>query len=489
MEIHLDAPQAGRRTRGPAVPARRTGIYPPAITFLGGAGGVTGSRFLVEHGGSRVLVDAGLFQGLKALRLRNRDPFPVDPASIDAVLLTHAHLDHVGYLPALINAGFAGPVLATRSTGELAAIVLADAGRLQEEEADYANRKGFSRHHPAVPLFTEEDGRRAAERFSVVEFGKTIGVAPEIHGTFQPAGHILGSAGVTLRLDGRTTRRVFVSGDVGRPHHPILKPPWPIPPAEVVLIESTYGDRTHESEEEAIDRLADIVCRTAARGGVVVIPSFAVDRTEVVLLALRRLTAAGRIPTIPVYVDSPMALAVLRAYRRAVADGDPEVALGPGAGDPFDPGWLEEVPDAEESRALHGVRYPAVIISASGMATGGRVLHHLANRLPDHRNTVILVGFQAEGTRGRLLGDGARSLKMLGRYVHVRAEIQTIDSFSVHADAGELVAWAGTAAHPPEMAFVVHGDPAASEALRGRLEAELGWPAVVPKDGERVRVD
>lgn len=462
----------------------------PILSFLGGVGTVTGSRFLLEAGGARILVDAGLFQGMKELRLRNRAPFPVDPSTIDAVIVSHAHLDHVGYLPVLVEGGFSGPVLATPGTAELAAIVLADSARLQEEEAEYANRRGFSKHSPALPLYTEESARRALRQFRPVHYDQPIQAAPGVELRLRPAGHILGSATVTLSLDGPTSRTLFFSGDVGRPHHPLLRPPGPPPPADVVVVESTYGDRRHEDETRALDRLAQAVIKTATRGGVVVIPAFAVDRTEVILMALRRLTREGRIPALPVYADSPMALDVLGVYRRAIADHDPEVRadLGAGEEDPFDPGKLEEVRSPQESRLLHDVRYPAIILSASGMVTGGRVLHHLAHRLPDHRNTVVLTGYQAEGSRGRQLADGARAVKMLGRYVPVRADVVQIDAFSVHADADELLAWLRPMPDP-DVAFVVHGTPAASQAFRRRLASKRGWTVVVPSPGERVRVD
>jgi metallo-beta-lactamase family protein len=461
-----------------------------SLSFLGATGTVTGSRFLVETADARVLVDCGMFQGLRHLRDRNWAPFPVEPDTVDAVVLTHAHLDHSGYLPALVRDGFRGPILSTAQTAALAKIVMVDSGHLQEEEAEYANAKGFSKHRPARPLYTEEDALRAAERFRHVPFDTAREVAEGVAVTLRTAGHILGSATATLAVTGRVDRTLFVSGDVGRPNHPILRPPAPPPEADVMLVESTYGDRTHEPVDEAEERLAAVVSRTAARGGTVVIPSFAVDRTEVVLLALRRLVAARRIPSLPVYVDSPMALEVLRVYRRAMASGDPEIRPDTNAGgDPFDPGSLHELRTPEESRRLNDIDYPSIIISASGMATGGRVLHHLCRCLPDNRCAVVLPGFQAEGTRGRMLADGARTIKMLGRYVPVRAEVVVADAFSVHADGNEIVEWLRRGPKPPDTAFVVHGEPHAGSALATRLEDELGWHAVVPVPGERVRLD
>lgn len=456
---------------------------------MGAAGTVTGSRFLIDAGETRVLVDCGMFQGPKALRLRNWEPFPVDPASIDAVVITHAHLDHVGYLPALVRDGFPGSVWGTARTAELAAVVMADSGRLQEEEAAYANRKRFSKHHPALPLYTEDDAMLAATRFRPAQLDDEITIADGVHLRLTTAGHILGSASVTLRLDD-PARTIFFSGDVGRPRHPILRPPVAPPAADVIVTESTYGDRDHEDESIALERLADVVTRTAGRGGVIVIPAFAVDRTEVVLLTLARLANEGRIPRLPIYADSPMALAVLDVYRNAIEAGDGDVALGPSRRDPFDEaGELHEAPTPADSIALNDLDYPSVILSASGMATGGRVLHHLAQRLPDPRNAVVLVGFQSEGTRGADMAAGARAVKLLGRYVPVRAEVAVVDAFSVHADAGELVSWLATAPSAPDTAFVVHGEPSASETLRRRLEDELDWVAIAPRQGERVRID
>jgi metallo-beta-lactamase family protein len=460
----------------------------PVLTFLGGTGTVTGSRFLVDDGDARVLVDCGLFQGIKRLRERNWDPFPVDASSIDAIVLTHAHVDHVGYLPRLERLGFRGSVYATPGTTQLSQIVLPDSAHLHEEEAEYVNRKGFSRHHPAEPLYTSEDADRALERFHVIPFEHAFEVASGISVTFRRAGHILGSSTVTLSL-ARSGRSVLFSGDLGRPAHPILCPPVPVPAVDVLLVESTYGNRRHD-DEVSRRTFCEAIARTAKRGGTVVIPAFAVDRTEVVLLELRRLTEAGLIPALPIFVDSPMALAALAVYRNAIVQGGSEIQPGlPRHEDPFDGGQLTEVRTVAESIALNKLRFPAIIISASGMATGGRVLHHLARRLGDVRNSIVLVGFQAEGTRGRELAEGARQVKILGRYVSVAAEVVDVPGFSIHADAHELTGWLGTAPRSPDTAYVVHGEPEASASLRDRIDAELGWTAVVPSLGERVRLD
>lgn len=460
---------------------------PATLRFLGAAGTVTGSRFLVTTPRARVLVECGLFQGEKALRLRNWEPFPVHPESLHAVVLTHAHVDHCGYLPALFRAGYRGPVYATRGTAELAAIVLPDSGRLQEEDASFANRAGFSKHEPALPLYTEEDGIAAAALIRPVDTGAPLEVAPGVRLELTRAGHILGAASVSLALEG-PERRLLVSGDLGRPAHPLLREPAPTAGGDWVLVESTYGDREHE-EADGVEPLAAAVRETAARRGVVVIPAFAVDRTEVVLMHLRALAEAGRIPRLPVFVDSPMALAALRVYRKALAEGREEVRPEfRGREDVLDPGELNEIRDAKDSRALCEAPGPFVVVSASGMATGGRVLHHLAARLPDPSNSVLLVGYQARGTRGHRLLAGERAVKMLGRYVPVRAQVRNLSGFSVHADASELVDWLRRLPRPPAGVFAVHGEPAAADALARHVDRALGWPAVVPALDERVQL-
>ncbi len=453
------------------------------LRFLGAAGTVTGSKFLLETPRSQVMVDAGLFQGLRELRRRNWEPLPLPAADIDAAVLTHAHLDHSGYLPALVDQGFAGPIVATRWTAELAEIVLRDSAHLQEEDAAFAAKKGFSKHAQPRPLYDSADVERGLPLFRPTELGTTTDLCPGITVRLQSAGHILGSASALVEADGR---RVVVSGDLGRPSHPLLAPPPPPPACDAIVVESTYGDRSHTGDDLAT--LADVVTRTIARGGSVVIPSFAVDRTEVVLVALRRLTDEGRIPRVPVYVDSPMALKALRVYQRALAGGDPELRAGLDGPDTLDPGDLREVHSAAESRALDPPPQPSIIISASGMATGGRVVHHLKQLLPDRRNAVVLVGYQAAGTRGRDLADGTRQLKMHGHYVPVHAEVVVLHAFSVHADAEEILAWLGGTPEPPGVVYVVHGEPHSSTALAERVRDELGWLAVVPRDGERVRL-
>lgn len=460
----------------------------PVLRFLGATETVTGSRFLVDTPQARVLVDCGLYQGLKQLRLRNWEGLPIPPETIDAVVLSHAHLDHSGYLPAVVRDGFRGPVFCTAGTKKLCAIILPDSGRVQEEDAAYANRKGFSKHAPALPLYTEDDAVQALGHFQATDFNTLTEVAPEVGVIFHRAGHILGSATVELRIGGMRSRVVVFSGDLGRPVHPVLRPPSSRPSCDVLLIESTYGDRLHE-DVASLERFRDAIRRTAERGGMVVIPSFAVDRTEVVLYHLRSLMQAGEVPRLRVWVDSPMALAALQVYRAALSGNSDEVQPPLVGSDPFDPGELVEARTTEQSMAINSERGPGIIISASGMATGGRVLHHLLQRLPDPRNTVVLVGYQAEGTRGRALLEGARTIKLLGRYVAVRAEVVDVPAFSVHADRKELLAWLGSNSRSPDVTYVVHGEPAASQALRSAIASELGWPAVVPRYLETVRLD
>lgn len=461
----------------------------PVLTFLGAAGTVTGSRFLIDTPRARVLVDAGLFQGQKHLRLRNWDRFGVPPDSIDTIAVTHAHVDHVGYLPALVRDGFAGVAHVTEGTRRLAGIVLPDAGHLQEEEAAYANRKGFSKHRPALPLYTEADAIASLDRLRTRPFDVETEIAPGVHLTFRHAGHILGAASASIRLTDAGDRRIVFSGDLGRPRHPILRPPAALGDADVVVMESTYGNRLHD-DTGAIEQFAQAITRTAARGGTVLIPAFAVDRTEVVLFHLRELVAAGAIPDLPIYVDSPMALSALSVYRAAIERGDSEVLPAVTAmDDPFDSGRVTEVREVQASKDLAKLHGPVIIVSASGMASGGRVVHHLHRLLPDHRNTVVLVGFQAPGTRGRQLADGATAVKMLGGYVPVRAEVIDLAAFSVHADQRELLDWLDTADRTPEIVYLVHGEPDAADELRSVIDRRDGWSAVVARDGERVRLD
>lgn len=459
------------------------------LTFIGGAGTVTGSKTLVEIADKSLLVDCGLFQGSSDDRARNWEEFPVDPASLDAVVLTHAHLDHCGYLPALVRDGFSGPVYCTSGTASLAAVVLRDSAKLQEEDAEYARRKGYSRHAVPRPLYDARDAEAAIRLFHVLPPHEDFELWPGAFVEFEPSGHILGS--ITLRLSetGERPRTVVFSGDLGRPSHPLLMAPQAPADADAVVIESTYGDRVHEDVAAGLDQLADAITRTLRRKGTIVIPAFAVDRTEVLLKALRDLQDQQRIPIAPIHVDSPMALATLQIYADAIDAGNPEFrgeVLAAGA-DYLQLPNLREAHTPQESMELdHGG--PQIIVSASGMAAGGRVVHHLKALLPDSRNTVILVGFQANGTLGRQLDEGAAQVKIHGRYIKVRAEVVSIPVFSVHGDADELMRWLASAGRAPETVFVVHGELGSSDAFARRVLRELDVAAVVPKVGERVRV-
>ena len=460
------------------------GALEPTIQFLGAAGTVTGSRFLLECGDTRVLVDCGMFQGLKELRLKNWENFAVEPESIDAVVLTHAHLDHCGYLPRLVKLGFRGPVYLTEYTGKLAEVILRDSARIQTEDAAWALKKGFSKHNPPVALYGEPDVDTTLKQFQPTAFYTRTQVATETFVTFHPAGHILGASFIEVEFFGK---RLLFTGDLGRPEHPLLRAPGVFPEGQfdAVITESTYGDREHV---QTTTNFEDAINQTVARGGSVLIPAFAVDRTEIILIQLRELMENGVIPRVPIFADSPMALKALSFYRKAINEDSPEirdeiVELWKDK-DPFDSGTLVELPSVEESKTINNPKSPCIIISASGMATGGRVVHHLRDMLPKEKHTIMLVGFQAMGTRGRRLVEGEQEVKMHGEMVPVRAQIEQIESFSVHADANELLAWLKTAGSEPGRVFVVHGEEGAADSLRDRIKSQLGWKAVAPMDGQ-----
>ncbi len=451
------------------------------LKFLGATGTVTGSRTLVESDGARLLVDCGLFQGLKQLRQRNWAPFPVPPADLDAVLLTHAHIDHSGFLPALVRDGFTGPVLCTAPTRDLCEILLPDAAWLQEEEARYANKYGFSKHKPALPLYTREDADRALRQLEVVAVDETLALPGRISGRFGRAGHILGAA--WIRLESATGRSVLFSGDLGRPDAPVVRAPATPPPADALVLESTYGDRKHADEDPA-DALERIISTTAARGGVVLIPAFAVGRTQALIHLIARLIDNGRIPPIPVFVDSPMARDVTSLLRRHRAEHD------------LTDDDLERMRrrvtmtnSVEDSKAIDARRGPMIVVSASGMATGGRVLHHLKAFAPDHRTTILFSGFQAAGTRGASMVAGAESIKIHGAYVPVHADVEVLDGLSAHADYVEILSWLEGLAAPPHRTFLNHGEPSAADALRRRIEERLGWSVHIPEYLETIALD
>ena len=480
------------------------------LTFLGAARTVTGSKYLLSSNGATVLIDAGLFQGLKELRLRNWDDFPVDPASLDAVVLTHAHLDHCGYLPRLVAHGFKGRVFCTAGTQDLARIVLPDSGRIQEEDAENANRHKYTKHEVALPLYTEADAHRALTQLQPVGYDRPVPVADGIEVEFINAGHLLGSAYARIRVAGKT---LLFGGDLGRFDRPVLPDPTTVEYADYLLVESTYGDRLHEDGDDG-ELLAKIINGTVERGGRVIIPSFAIGRVEELIYWIKRLEDEKRIPVLPVLLDSPMAIEALGRYTARLHELDPELQpektdqkapLGPADRDEsvqrrrahasrekdvcaFCTERFRAVASVEESKQVTRSKMPAIIISASGMATGGRVLHHLKAALPDSRNTVLFVGYQAAGTRGRRLVDGEAAVKIHGQMVAVHASVKQIGSMSAHADANEILRWLGGFKAAPQDTFIVHGDPEAMEALSGRIAGTLAWKTRMPEYSETIEL-
>jgi metallo-beta-lactamase family protein len=455
----------------------------PKITFLGAAGTVTGSKYLIEAGGKRLLVDCGLFQGPKELQQRNWNNLPIDPASIDWVLLTHAHIDHTGYIPRLVQNGFRGPIYSNAATRELCELLLLDSAHLQEEDAQYAAKKNYSSHHPPLPLYTVAQAQTSLAQFREIPRADVSSISPEFSVRPHDAGHILGSSWLELTIteNGKQTLVVF-SGDVGRYDQPILKDPESPTHADFLLCESTYGDRDHPTGSVP-DELADVINRVAKRGGAVVAPAFAVGRTQTLMYYLRELEEKQRIPHLPVYVDSPMAINVTDIYVRHKEDHDADFAQQENQGN-LDPLNMKEVHmtrSVEDSKSINEVVAPCIIISASGMANGGRILHHLARRLPDSRSAVLLVGYEAEGTGGRALEDGAQYLRIHGEEVPVKAEIVKIDQLSAHAGRSELLRWLSGITAPPRQTFLVHGEPNALESFHGAVTGRFHWPVTVPE--------
>jgi metallo-beta-lactamase family protein len=453
------------------------------LTFLGAAGTVTGSKHFLQSGETRLLLDCGLFQGLKELRLRNWAPCPVPAASIGGVLLSHAHIDHSGALPRLGREGFRGPIYCTPGTADLLKIMLPDAAHLQEEEAQFANRHQTSKHQPALPLFTTADADRVLTQVRPVGFNESFSPAQGVSARFINAGHILGAGLVEVSVDGRT---LVFSGDLGRYGVPIMRDPDPVPAADVLLVESTYGNRLHPADDHR-DRLVSGVQRAVQKKGWLLIPAFAVGRSQEILYDLRELEEAARIPSLPVYLDSPMAIEATVIYARHPEEHDQDLKRVEASGErPFAPKQLRICKTPDDSKRLNNTDGPGIIIAGSGMATGGRILHHFVRRLPDERTTVLFVGYQAAGTRGRLLREGAREMKMLGQSVPVRAAIMVSDSYSAHADQGEILRWLGGFTRPPQTTYIVHGEPDAAAALQALIAAQLKWRAVVAQDGQRV---
>jgi metallo-beta-lactamase family protein len=449
---------------------------PISLSFLGGAGTVTGSKYAVEHGGASLLVDCGLFQGFKALRVKNWAPFPIAPRRVKAVILTHAHLDHSGSVPLLVKQGYGGPVYCSQATADLCAILWPDSGHLQEKDANFANRHGFSKHRPALPLYDEADARRALKHLVTISFDQDRHLPEGAVIRLRRTGHILGAASIELRWAGLT---IVFSGDLGRYNDATMVDPVSIERADYLLVESTYGNRRHDRQDPG-EMLLKIVGDTIARGGTVVIPAFAVGRAQSLMFYFHALKAAGRLSNVPIFLDSPMAEDASDIFCRDIEDQkltEAECRQSCGV--------AQFVRSVDESKALTANPMPKVIISASGMATGGRVLHHLKRYAPDPKNTILFAGFQAGGTRGAAMVAGAESIKIHGQYVPVRADVRNLDILSAHADADELLRWLRGFRASPRMTFITHGEPVASDALRHRIEEQLGWPCMVPDHGQR----
>jgi len=475
----------------------------PYIQFLGAAGTVTGSKHLINttfdssgRQGYQTLIDCGLFQGQKEWRERNWKDTPVPAREIDAVILTHAHLDHCGWIPRLVKEGFQGPIYATQATIDLCSVVLPDSGHLQEEDAAFYNKKKASKHDPALPLYTMEEAQDCLQRFKAVGIEQTVQLSPELSFRFVRAAHILGStmAEVTLKTDGRT-RRLLFTGDIGRVRDAEIAPgkvvhsgPQEGETADVLVMESTYGNRQHPDTDPRPE-LARLIRETVQRGGTIVVPAFAVERTQKFLFMLKELMESGQIPRIPVFCDSPMAIKAVEIFLKHSEEYTPQAAdLIRKYGSPLDWPGLTFAQTAEESKKINESKFPCIIISSSGMVTGGRILHHLAQRLPDPKNLIIFIGFQAPGTRGFTIKSKAPEVKIFGDFVPIRAQVAALEQFSDHADPPELLEWLRTFQNKPGVTYLVHGEPAASSQLQALMEKELGWNVQVAEYMERVEV-
>lgn len=456
------------------------------LQFCGAAETVTGSKHLLTVDGKRFLIDCGLFQGSDELSQRNWQQLPIPANEIDFVLITHAHIDHIGYLPKLVRDGYRGPIMCTAGTAAITRLSLPDSGQLQEEYARYANKKGFSKHKPALPLYTEDDAKTACKQIVEQKFDEVIQLAADCSMRYRRAGHILGSAFIEFYLpDGRC---ILFSGDLGRFHTPILRDPYMVESADVLLIESTYGDRVHPKTDIAADLLG-IVSEAEQTGGMILIPAFAIGRTQDILFFLNELQMAGKLPEIPIFVDSPMAVDATQIYARHHEDHDLEMEeLESEDHNPLRPRHIEFVRKVQDSKRLNGLRGPGIIIASSGMATGGRIVHHLSQRLDDPTTIVVFVGYQAEGTLGRRLLEGAPEARIMGHPVEVKAAIRSIGALSAHADSDEILDWMRGFKVRPKATYIVHGEPPAQHALQERLQKELDWPAHIPKIFEVVDV-
>jgi metallo-beta-lactamase family protein len=456
-----------------------------SITFYGATGTVTGSRHLLDIQKRKLLVDCGMFQGTKENRLRNWDKFPIPPSQIEAVLLTHSHIDHTGYLPRFCRDGFSGKVYCTHATRDLCEILLKDSAHIQEEDALWANKKGFTKHKPALPLYTVRDAEKSMRQFVPKHYGEDFFWSDKVRIKFKDAGHTLGSAFVDIKTgDGKASRRILFSGDLGRPNVPVLREPVQVFEVDYLVVESTYGLRLHE-DGKPNEELERVINESAKRGGVLVIPSFAIGRTQTLLYVIRELEESGKIPVLPVFVDSPMAVDATHIYERHIADQNMASRIQFLHGKQvFTTGNLVLCDTQDKSKAINAHRGPAIIISASGMATEGRILHHLSQRLPHPENTILLAGFQAYGTRGRAILDGATEVKIHGMLVEVRAKIESISGYSGHADYEEILAWLMGFNRPPEKTFIVHGEPESAAAMAQKIRDQFGWEVVIPKFGQ-----
>lgn len=457
------------------------------LTCYGAAETVTGSRHLLEVNGKKILVDCGMFQGRQEIRARNWMSFPVPPSEIDAVILTHAHLDHLGYLPRLMRDGFTGPIYATGATVALAKISLPDSGRLQEEEARHANKHGYTRHAPALPLYTEKDAYAVLKQMEKVPYRSFFPLPGGMQWRYLPAGHIMGSAFAEIYFE--EGDRILMSGDLGRYNTPIIKDPEPCDFAEYLMIESTYGDRLHDRENTR-GTLARVLQEAYHEGSCVIVPSFAIGRTQELLYLIHELQDAGECPRIPIYIDSPMAVSTTEVYRAALdehdADFRDEIAEGHL---PLDPAGVRFVRDRNQSKALNSTPGPMVIIAGSGMANGGRVIHHLYQRLKDPTTRVVFTGYQAEGTMGRRLIEGEPTVRIFGQDIEVNAQVEKLNGLSAHADQSEILQWLGNFRTPPKMTYIVHGEPRAQAALQAKISEVLGWETTIAVDSRTYQLD
>jgi metallo-beta-lactamase family protein len=459
----------------------------PKLTFWGATGTVTGSRFHLEIEGKNLLIDCGMFQGPKEIRIKNWEEFPISPSVFDYVLLTHAHIDHSGYLPKFVREGFNGKIICTHATAELCKVMLKDSAHIQEEDAKWANQKGFSKHSPALPLYTTEDAQKAIKLFHPVHYGDLFELSENTRIKFHDSGHILGSALIDIKTKTEhSSRKILFSGDLGRPEIPVLNEPDQVYNVDYLILESTYGNRLHESSEP-IEELVEVIKRSMEdRGGSLTIPAFSVGRTQTLLFLLRLLEDEGKIPSYPIYVDSPMAIEGLQIFENHIHDFDLFTRMQKIAGkNIFRPKNLHICRSKEESMKINEHKYGCIVISASGMVTGGRIVHHLKQRLPDPKNTVLLIGYQAIGTRGRTIMEKKETVKIHGKQVPINAHVEIIDGFSGHADYNEMLAWLMPFNKPPKTTFLVHGEDDASHSMAEKIKQTYHWNVEIPQFGER----